>query len=42
VVALLWWFGPPIRAFIEKNLPALTLIFFVMLFAGFVAVRYLF
>lgn len=42
VVALLWWFGPPIRAFIEKNLPVLTLVFFVLLFAGFVAVRFLF
>jgi len=41
VAALLWWFGPPIRTFIEKNLPALTLLFFVLLFGGFVAVRYL-
>jgi len=41
VAALLWWFGPPIRTFIEKNLPVLTLLFFVLLFAGFVAVRYL-
>ena len=42
VVALLWWFGPPIRAFIEKNLPALTFLFFALLFGGFLAVRYLF
>ena len=41
VAALLWWFGPPIRAFIEKNLPALTLLFFVLLLGGFLAVRYL-
>ncbi len=41
VAALLWWFGPPIRTFIEKNLPVLTVLFFVLLFAGFVAVRYL-
>ncbi len=42
VVALLWWFGPPIRAFIEKNLPALTFLFFGLLFGGFLVVRYLF
>ena len=41
VAALLWWFGPPIRVFIEKNLPVLTIAFFVLLFGGFVAVRYL-
>ncbi|RMD63304.1 MAG: DedA family protein [Alphaproteobacteria bacterium] len=41
-VALLWWFGPPIRAFIERYLPALTWLFFILLFAGFVAIRYVF
>lgn len=41
VAGLLWWFGPPIRAFIEKHLPALAGVFFVMLFAGFLAIRYL-
>lgn len=41
VAALLWHFGPPIRVFIEKNLPVLTLLFFLFLFGGFVAVRYL-
>ncbi len=41
-VGLLWWFGPPIRVFIERNLPALTIAFFVLLFGGFLAVRYLF
>lgn len=40
-VGLLWWFGPPIRVFIERNLPMLTIVFFVLLFGGFVAVRYL-
>jgi membrane protein YqaA with SNARE-associated domain len=40
--ALLWYFGPPIRRFIENNLPALTVAFFVILFGGFVAVRYVF
>jgi membrane protein YqaA with SNARE-associated domain len=42
VAALLWWFGPPIRRFIEDNLPLLAGLFFVLLFGGFVAVRYLF
>ena len=41
VAALLWWFGPPIRLFIEKNLPMLTAVFFILLFGGFVAARYL-
>ena len=40
-VGLLWWFGPPIRIFIERNLPALTVLFFVLLFGGFVVARYL-
>ncbi len=41
VAALLWHFGPPIRRFIEDNLPLVTTLFFVLLVAGFVAVRYL-
>lgn len=41
VAALLWKFGSPIRVFIETNLPVLTLMFFVLLFGGFLAVRYL-
>lgn len=41
VAALLWRFGPPIRVFIEKNLPILAGAFFVLLFAGFLAIRYL-
>jgi len=41
-VGLLWWFGPPIRVFIERNLPILTVVFFVLLFGGFIAIRYLF
>ncbi len=40
--ALLWYFGAPIRRFIENNLPALTVTFFVLLFGGFVAARYVF
>lgn len=41
LAALLWYFGPPIRHFIEKNLPLLTLLFCLLLFGGFVAIRYL-
>lgn len=40
VAALLWQFGPPLRRFIEGNLALLTTAFFVMLFGGFVALRY--
>ncbi len=42
VAALLWYFGPPIRVFIEKNLGLVTAIFFVCLFGGFLAIRYVF
>jgi len=41
VAALLWYFGPPIRSFIERYLAQLTILFFVLLFGGFVALRYL-
>lgn len=40
--ALLWRFGPPIRRFIEANLPILTTVFFVLLFGGFLALRFFF
>ncbi len=40
VAALLWHFGPPIRTFIEKHLPLLAGLFFVLLFGGFLAIRY--
>ena len=40
VCALLWYFGPPVRRFIEGNLRLLSVLFVVMLFGGFVAVRY--
>ncbi len=42
LAALLWYFGPPIRRFIEANLPLLATLFFVLLFGGFLAARYLF
>jgi len=41
VAALLWKFGAPIRSFIEKNLGVLTVVFFALLFGGFVALKYL-
>ncbi len=39
--ALLWHFGPPIRRFIEANLPLVTGLFFAALIAGFVVVGWL-
>jgi membrane protein YqaA with SNARE-associated domain len=40
VAGLLWYFGPPIRVFIEKNLGLLASAFFALLLGGFAAVRY--
>ena len=37
--ALLWKFGPPIRDFIEKRLELLSIVFVVLLFAGFAAIK---
>ena len=42
VAALLWKFGEPIRAFIEKRLTLLTWLFLIALVGGFVAFRYIF
>lgn len=42
VAGLLYWFGPPIRTFIEKNLGLLFTLFMILLIGGFVAVRYVF
>ena len=39
--ALLWKFGPPIREFIEKRLEILTVVFVVLLFAGFGLIKLL-
>lgn len=41
VAALLYLFGPPIRAFIERYFGILTVVFFMMLFGGFFAIKYL-
>lgn len=40
VAALIYWFGPPVRAFIERRLAWVTLAFGVLLVGGFVAARY--
>lgn len=42
VAGLLYWFGEPIREFIERRLTLLTTVFVVFLVGGFVAVKYLF
>ena len=39
VAALLWRFGAPIRAFVERRLGPLTLAFVALLVAGFLALR---
>lgn len=41
VAGLLWWFGPPIKRFLEANLALVTTLFFFLLFGGFVVAKYL-
>lgn len=41
VAALLWKFGPPVRSYVEDNLPLMATLFFASLFGGFLAIRYL-
>ena len=41
IAALLWKIGPPIRAFIEKRLGLMAALFFILLFGGFFAAKYL-
>jgi membrane protein YqaA with SNARE-associated domain len=40
VTALLYWFGPPIKDFIEKRLGLMFTLFVILLFGGFLLVRY--
>ena len=40
VAALLYWFGPPIRTFIEARLGLMFTLFMVLLIGGFVVARY--
>lgn len=42
VAGLLYWFGAPVRDFIERRLMLVTSVFLVCLVGGFVAVRFLF
>ncbi len=41
VAGLLYWFGQPIRAFIEQRLGLVTTIFALLLVGGFIAIKYL-
>ena len=41
IAALLYKFGTPIKTFIEKNLGILSILFFILLFAGFYIIKYL-
>jgi membrane protein DedA with SNARE-associated domain len=40
VAGLLYWFGPPIRAFIDKYFGILSIVFVVLLIGGFVLIKY--
>lgn len=42
VAGLLYWFGEPIREFIEERLTMVTTVFVIVLIGGFVALRYVF
>jgi membrane protein YqaA with SNARE-associated domain len=39
IAALLYWFGPPIRRFIEERLGLVATVFTILLFGGFAAIR---
>ncbi|MGI9482740.1 MAG: YqaA family protein [Hyphomicrobiales bacterium] len=41
VAGLLYYFGPPIKVFIEKYLGLLTIAFFLLIAGGFFAIRYM-
>lgn len=42
VAGLLWWFGEPIRQFVERHLTLVTTVFVVLLIGGFLAIRFVF
>ena len=42
VAALIWYFGPPIRAFVERYLGWVALAFIVLLIGGFVLIKFVF
>ena len=41
VAGLLYWFGEPIRAFIERRLTLVTTLFVVCLVGGFIVIKYI-
>ena len=41
VSGLLYWFGQPIRSFIERRFGLVTTLFLVSLIAGFIAIKFL-
>lgn len=41
VAALLWYFGPPIRSFVERYLGWVVLVFCILLIGGFVVLKFL-
>jgi membrane protein YqaA with SNARE-associated domain len=41
VAALLWKYGAPVQAFIEKRLMLVTMAFLLLLIAGFAAIKYI-
>jgi hypothetical protein len=42
VAGLLYWFGPPIKDFIERRLGLLFTIFVILLLGGFAVVKFAF
>lgn len=42
VAALIWYFGPPIRAFVERYLGWVALAFVILLVGGFVLIKFVF
>jgi membrane protein YqaA with SNARE-associated domain len=42
VAALIWYFGPPIRAFVERYLGWVALAFVTLLISGFVLIKFVF
>jgi membrane protein YqaA with SNARE-associated domain len=41
VATLIWFFGPPIKRFIDKYFNLLAILFFILLAGGFLVVKYL-
>jgi membrane protein YqaA with SNARE-associated domain len=41
VAAIIWKFGKPVKAYIDKYFNAITIIFMILLIGGFVLIRYL-